>query len=115
MPTRDELIATGRSEDEIAREIGADALIYQDLDALKRAIARGQPEARRASRPRASTAIYVTGDVTADYLSQLAAVRDEARGESDELLLEEENRRDSTAALVLTPSRASRILVAAPI
>ena len=34
MPTREELIATGRSDEEIAREIGADELIYQDLDAL---------------------------------------------------------------------------------
>jgi amidophosphoribosyltransferase len=34
MPTRDELIASGRSHDEIAREIGCDALIYQELDAL---------------------------------------------------------------------------------
>src|SRR6188768_1379329 len=31
MPTRDELIATGRTHEEIAREIGADQLIYQDL------------------------------------------------------------------------------------
>ena len=35
MPTRAELIATGRTDEEIAREIGADALIYQDLDALQ--------------------------------------------------------------------------------
>jgi len=34
MPTRNELIATGRTEDEIATLIGADAVIYQDLDAL---------------------------------------------------------------------------------
>src|SRR4030088_1610759 len=34
MPTSRELIATGRTDDEIAREIGADRLIYQDLDAL---------------------------------------------------------------------------------
>ncbi len=33
---------------------------------------------------------YITGDVTADYLSQLAAERDEVRGEGDDLLLEEE-------------------------
>src|SRR5262249_9309557 len=31
MPTRSELIATGRTEDEIAKLIGADAVIYQDL------------------------------------------------------------------------------------
>jgi amidophosphoribosyltransferase len=34
MPTSRELIAYGRSDAEIAREIGADRLIYQDLDAL---------------------------------------------------------------------------------
>ena len=44
MPTRDELIATGRSEEEIAREIGADALIYQDLDALIDAVRSVNPK-----------------------------------------------------------------------
>ncbi|MGH8744577.1 MAG: amidophosphoribosyltransferase, partial [Burkholderiales bacterium] len=34
MPTREELIANGRNEDEVAREIGVDKLIYQDLEAL---------------------------------------------------------------------------------
>ncbi len=29
-----ELIATGRNEDEICREIGADYLVYQELDSL---------------------------------------------------------------------------------
>ena len=45
MPTRAELIAAHRSEDEVAREIGADALIYQDLEALKDAVRRANPEA----------------------------------------------------------------------
>ena len=35
MPTARELVATGRTEAEIANEIGADLLIYQDLEALK--------------------------------------------------------------------------------
>ena len=35
MPTRSELIAAGRTDEEIALEIGADALVYQDVDALK--------------------------------------------------------------------------------
>src|SRR3982751_4973345 len=34
MPSRDELIANGRSDEEVAREIGCDELVYQDLDAL---------------------------------------------------------------------------------
>ena len=54
MPTRDELIATGRSDDEIARHIGADGVIYQDLEALK-ARALGQSEGR-AFEARASAA-----------------------------------------------------------
>ncbi len=47
MPTRAELIAAHRSEDEVAREIGADALIYQDLDALKDAVRRCNPQAHQ--------------------------------------------------------------------
>jgi hypothetical protein len=43
MPTRHELIASDRSDEEICREIGADGLIYQDLDALKDGGAFAQP------------------------------------------------------------------------
>ena len=82
MPNQSELVATGRTEAEIAREISADLLVYQDLDALKSAVRQGNP---RLSEFEASCfdGKYITGDVTADYLTQLAAVRDVARGESD--------------------------------
>jgi len=82
MPNQSELVATGRTEAEIAREISADLLVYQDLDALKAAVRQGNP---RLSEFEASCfdGKYITGDVTADYLTQLAAVRDVARGESD--------------------------------
>ena len=43
MPNQHELVATGRTEAEIAREIGADLLIYQELDALKRAVRARNP------------------------------------------------------------------------
>ena len=43
MPTHQELIATGRDDDEICREIGADYLVYQDLDALIKAVRRLNP------------------------------------------------------------------------
>jgi amidophosphoribosyltransferase len=80
MPNQHELVATGRTEAEVAREISADLLIYQDLAALKAAVRTGNP---RLSEFEASCfdGKYITGDVTADYLSQLAAVRDVARGE----------------------------------
>ena len=45
MPNQHELVATGRTEAEIAREISADLLIYQDLDALKAAVRAGESEA----------------------------------------------------------------------
>ena len=43
MPNQNELVATGRTEAEIAREISADLLVYQDLDALKAAVRQGNP------------------------------------------------------------------------
>jgi len=39
MPTPDELIAHGRTEEEIERMIGCDWLIYQDLADLEKAVA----------------------------------------------------------------------------
>ena len=88
MPNHRELIATGRSEAEIAGEIGADLLIYQDLEALKRAVRVVNPKLKEFEAS-CFDGYYVTGDVTADYLSHLAAERDEARGEAEaDLVLE---------------------------
>jgi len=81
MPTRHELIATGRSDEEIAREIGADELIYQDLDALERAVRELNP---RLSSFETScfSGRYVTGDVTTEYLSGVELRRDQHRDNS---------------------------------
>jgi len=89
MPNQHELVATGRTEAEIAREIGADILIYQDLEALKDAVRKSNP---RLTNFEASCfdGKYITGDITADYLSNLAIERDEARGQQEADLLEEE-------------------------
>jgi amidophosphoribosyltransferase len=43
MPTREELIAHGRTMEEIRQFIGADALIYQDVDAMKRVVGALNP------------------------------------------------------------------------
>ena len=43
MPSRDELLATGRTDKEICQEIGADGLIYQDLDALEATVTALNP------------------------------------------------------------------------
>jgi len=89
MPNQGELVATGRTEAEIAREIGADLLIYQDLDALKEAVRAANPKLKNFEAS-CFDGKYITGDITADYLSQLAFERDELRGQAEADLLEEE-------------------------
>jgi amidophosphoribosyltransferase len=89
MPNQHELVATGRTEAEIAVEIGADLLIYQDLDALKEAVRAANPKLVNFEAS-CFDGKYITGDITADYLSHLAVERDEARGQSEADLLEEE-------------------------
>jgi amidophosphoribosyltransferase len=87
MPNQRELVATGRTEAGIAAEIGADLLIYQRLDALKEAVRRCNP-ALTSFEASCFDGHYITGDVTPEYLAQLASERDESRGtaaDGDEL------------------------------
>ncbi|WP_025915905.1 amidophosphoribosyltransferase [Herminiimonas sp. CN] len=74
MPTRNELIAFGRSDEEVCREITADALIYQDLDALKRSISDVNP-ALKNFEASCFDGVYVTGDITRDYLDRIENAR----------------------------------------
>ena len=83
MPTRQELIANGRSDEEIAREIGADALIYQDLDALKAAVSEANPRLTQFETS-CFDGNYITGDVTREYLDSVENHRNCARGEASE-------------------------------
>ena len=76
MPTRDELIATGRSDEEIAREIGADQLIYQDLSALIEDVSSVNPKVTHFEDS-CFSGKYVTGDVTQAYLDGVEAQRRE--------------------------------------
>ena len=76
MPTRDELIATGRSDEEIAREIGADQLIYQDLSALIEDVRSVNPKVEHFEDS-CFSGKYVTGDVTQEYLDGVEAQRRE--------------------------------------
>jgi len=83
MPTRAELIAARRTEEEVSHEIGADALIYQELDALKDAVRRLNPKLT-GFETSCFDGTYVTGDVTNDYLRAIETQRDAARDASDE-------------------------------
>jgi amidophosphoribosyltransferase len=83
MPTRSELLATGRNDDEIAREIGADAVIYQDLAALKSAVQLANPRLRDFESS-CFDGSYITGDVTTEYLAAVESRRDHKRQENAE-------------------------------
>jgi amidophosphoribosyltransferase len=85
MPTSRELIATGRTDDEIAREIGADRLIYQDLDALIDDVRSVNPKIEHFETS-CFDGVYVTGDITPEYLADVEAQRND-----DELSRREAN------------------------
>jgi len=70
MPTKDELIAHGRSVEQIRQSIGCDALIYQDLAAMKRAIGSLNPKLDGFDAS-CFDGIYVTGDITEDSIACL--------------------------------------------
>jgi len=70
MPTRNELVAYGKTDEEVRREMTADALIYQDLDALKQSITDVNPAIRNFEAS-CFDGNYVTGDVTPAYLDRL--------------------------------------------
>ena len=82
MPTKNELIAGTRNEEEICREIGADALIYQDLDDLKAAVQAINP-AITVFETSCFDGFYVTGDVTPEYLSGVENQRNDAASKSE--------------------------------
>jgi amidophosphoribosyltransferase len=67
MPTSEELIAHDRTMEEIRDYIGCDALIYQDVDAMKRAISSLNPTIN-GFEASCFDGVYVTGDVSvADF------------------------------------------------
>jgi amidophosphoribosyltransferase len=74
MPTRSELIAAHRNDEEIRREIGADALIYQDLDALRQAVHAVNPALMQFDTS-CFDGQYITGDISADYLASVENAR----------------------------------------
>ena len=74
MPSRTELIAAFRNDEEIRQEIGADALIYQDLEAMKSAVRDINPALTQFDTS-CFDGHYITGDVSADYLSSIEAAR----------------------------------------
>ena len=84
MPSVSELIAYDRNIEEVAITIGADWLVYQDIDDL---ISSAQKGNKLISEFDAScfTGKYVTGDIDADYLARLESLRNDAMKESQNI------------------------------
>ena len=82
MPTSEELIAHGRTIEEIRQFIGADALIYQDVDAMKRVVGALNPLVR-SFEASCFDGHYITGDVTAADFTAMAAQR-KSQGSEEE-------------------------------
>ena len=81
MPSGDELIAHGRSEEQVCEAIGADWLVYQDLEDLMRAVEKGNPSIEGFDAS-VFTGQYITGDVGEQYLNDLQTSRSDAAKEA---------------------------------
>jgi len=84
MPARSELIATGKTVDELAENIGADKLIFQDLDDLKDSITEVCPGLTHFDTS-VFDGHYVTGDVSEEYLATLEQQRNDAAKQTEDV------------------------------
>ena len=82
MPTRSELVAYGRTDEEINKLIGADQLIYQDVEDMKQAVRDINP-ALQNFEASCFDGHYVTGDITESYLDALEAARNTSAAKAD--------------------------------
>ena len=83
MPSASELIAHDRTDQEVERLIGADWLIYQDLEDLVASASDGNKNINNFECS-VFDGNYVTGDISSDYLQRLDAMRnDSAKTQSE--------------------------------
>jgi amidophosphoribosyltransferase len=84
MPARSELIASGRNVEQLAKNIGADELIFQDLEDLKQAITDAAPSLTHFDTS-VFDGVYVTGDITEEYLNTLEQKRNDAAKHTEDV------------------------------
>ena len=82
MPATQELVASGRTDEEVAMEIGADRLFFQDLHDLLDSVRQGNPALHQFDTS-CFTGEYLTGDVTQSFLERQERLRnDDAKAEA---------------------------------
>lgn len=86
MPSSYELIAHGRDESEIAAEIGADGVLYQDLSALEDAVRGGNRDIGKCDSS-CFDGVYLCGEVTPEYLNEIEEARNDHAKQQKELKL----------------------------
>ncbi len=74
MPTSTELVAHDRTVEQIREIIGCDALIYQDVEGMKKAIGKLSTKIKGFDAS-CFDGVYVTGDITSDDIARLNANR----------------------------------------
>jgi amidophosphoribosyltransferase len=74
MQTKTEFVAQDADEKAVAKRIGADKVIYQSLDSLKKAVAMENPKIKNFCAA-CFDGIYPTGDITPDLLDEIEAER----------------------------------------
>jgi amidophosphoribosyltransferase len=74
MSTKNEFIARDRTSEQIAKEIGADYVLYQELDDLEASVREGNPELTQFCNA-CFTGRYPTNDVTEDVLAKIEGER----------------------------------------
>lgn len=79
MPTQSELIATGRNDEEIARAIGADSLVYQDLHDMQQAVRDINPKLSRFERPASTASMLRATSPPSTWLAWASPVANRAR------------------------------------
>jgi len=84
MQTRTEFVARNATPDQVARKIGADKVIYQTLENLKKAVRSGNPKISHFCAA-CFDGVYPTGDVTAEMLKEIEAERKTAHDAQLEL------------------------------
>ena len=77
MPARDELVASERTDEEVAEIIGADWLVYQAIEDLEASARKGNPEVGRFECS-VFNGRYVTGDIDEAYLTQISYDRSDS-------------------------------------
>jgi amidophosphoribosyltransferase len=82
MPSASELVAYGRTDEEVCREIGADKLIFQDLPDLIKAVHQGNRKLQ-GFEDSVFTGKYITGDVRPEYLVALEQLRNDGAKQGD--------------------------------